>query len=116
RSEIGDFDDLAAFLSGHAEVDTHLVLPASTKVADLKRIQEDYEVFHPARIIFTRLDETDTYGALLALSVSSGKPISFLSTGQRIPEDLRPASRELVGQLFRLPNGVPRRSASAVAA
>jgi flagellar biosynthesis protein FlhF len=40
------------------------------------------------------LDETETFGPILSRSVRLGIPVSFLSWGQRIPEDLEPASVE----------------------
>ena len=39
------------------------------------------------------MDETGTFGPLLCEAVGSGRPISFLATGQRVPEDLEPADK-----------------------
>jgi flagellar biosynthesis protein FlhF len=83
---------LARFLATRADIDTQLVLSASTKSSDLRRIADGFEVFAPHRLIFTRLDETNSYGQILSESVRTGKALSFFSTGQRIPEDLREAS------------------------
>lgn len=74
----------------------HLVLPASMRTGDLKRAAEQYEVFQPSKLLFTRLDETETFGPILNQSIRMGKPVSFLSCGQRIPEDLEPATEELI--------------------
>jgi flagellar biosynthesis protein FlhF len=52
-----------------------------------------YSVFKPAKLLFTRLDETETYGPILNEAVRTRLPISFLSTGQQIPEDLHPATK-----------------------
>jgi flagellar biosynthesis protein FlhF len=60
--------------------------------ADLSRTIDRFEGFSPSKIIFTRLDETASCGAMVSESVRTGKPISFLGTGQRIPEDLEPAT------------------------
>jgi flagellar biosynthesis protein FlhF len=86
--------DLARFLSTRTDIDTHLVLSASMKSADLTRVIDAYEVFRPRHLLFTRLDETASYGALFSEAVRTGKPVSFFATGQRIPEDLEVASRE----------------------
>jgi flagellar biosynthesis protein FlhF len=53
-------------------------------------------VFKPSKLLFTRLDETDTLGPAVSLSVRMGIPISFLSRGQRIPEDLEVATVDLM--------------------
>jgi flagellar biosynthesis protein FlhF len=106
-SEMDAFGDLARFLFGSAGVDMHLVLPASMRTCDLKRAAEQYDVFQPSKLLFTRLDETETFGPILNQSIRMGKPVSFLSCGQRIPEDLEPATQELILDLVlkRLPVG-----------
>jgi len=52
-------------------------------------------------MIFTRLDETDAYGQIFSEAVRVGRPLSFFTTGQRIPEDLREATQnELIDLVF----------------
>jgi len=100
RSEMEASEDLARLLATHAGIDTHLVLPASMRAADLRRVSEQYSVFQPSKLLFTRLDETETFGPILARSVRMGKPVSFFSRGQRIPEDLEPATLDLMLDLI----------------
>jgi flagellar biosynthesis protein FlhF len=100
RGEMDCFVDLARFLSTCRGIDTHLVLPASMRSSDLKRAAEQYDVLHPSKLLFTRLDETETFGPLLNQSIHMGKPLSFLCRGQHIPEDLAPATEELVLDLL----------------
>lgn len=96
---------LAAFLSTREDVDTHLVLPASMRSADLARVAGRYEIFRPDRLLFTKLDETGSLGGIFQEAARSGKPLSFFATGQRIPEDLETASKSrLVESML----GVPR--------
>jgi flagellar biosynthesis protein FlhF len=75
-------------------MDTHLVLPASMRAADLQRIAGQYAIFQPRKLLFTRLDETETFGPILNQSVRMGRPVSFFSHGQRIPEDLEAATSD----------------------
>ena len=96
RGEMDCVADLARFLSTYPGIDTHLVLAASMRATDLKRAAERYEVFQPSKLLFTRLDETETFGPILNQSIHTGKPVSFLSRGQRIPEDLEPATEEMI--------------------
>ncbi len=93
----GEMDeDLARFIAATPGFDTHLVLPASMRTSDLKRASDQYAAFKPSKLLFTRLDETQTFGPLLGQSVRLGIPISFLSSGQRIPEDLEAAGPDLL--------------------
>jgi flagellar biosynthesis protein FlhF len=82
----------------------HLVLSASMKAVDLAAVVDRFSIFRPRRLLFTRLDETQTFGPILNETARSGWPVSFLCSGQQIPEDLEPATRErlvslLVGEL-----------------
>ncbi len=106
RSEMDTYQDLARFLGGEAGVDTHLVLPASMRAADLNQVAAQYTVFQPKKLLFTRLDETETFGPLVSQSVRMGLPVSFLSRGQRIPEDLEAATPELIADLVLKPEPV----------
>jgi flagellar biosynthesis protein FlhF len=78
---------------------------------DLSSMLARFEAFSPAKLIFTHLDETSVLGAVVSASVRSGKAISFLGTGQQIPEDLEPATAERL-----LENVLERRTERALSA
>jgi flagellar biosynthesis protein FlhF len=113
-SEMEDGADLAKLIATHPEIDTHLVLSASMKPADLARVIDRYQIFQPNKLLFTRLDETDRYGALVSEAARRSLPISFLATGQLIPDDLEPAVKESIANKVR---GIdkPARSLGATA-
>jgi flagellar biosynthesis protein FlhF len=94
--DLADSESLAHFLATRGDIDTHLVLPASMKAADLSRIVDAFEILRPQHLLFTKLDETGTYGPIFGEAARSGKPLSFFTAGQRIPEDLEAASSERV--------------------
>ncbi|HZT37936.1 MAG TPA: hypothetical protein VFA28_08550 [Bryobacteraceae bacterium] len=98
-SDLDDAADIAEFLSSHPDIDVHLVLPASMRIADMERAFEQYRRFRPGKLIFTKLDETGSHGPLVSLPRTTGKPVSFLSGGQQIPEDLEPATRSRIAEL-----------------
>jgi len=92
--------DLARLLSSQPDTATYLVLTASMKSADLTHVAERFEIFRPSSLLFTRLDETACFGTAFSLSVRQGKPISFLGTGQEIPDDVAPATKERILSLL----------------
>jgi flagellar biosynthesis protein FlhF len=98
--DLGESAGLAHFLSTKPDVDTHLVLSSSMKSADLTRVTDSFEIFRPQRLLFTKLDETGSFGPILNEAVRTGKPLSFFTTGQRIPEDLEAASRSRLVELI----------------
>jgi flagellar biosynthesis protein FlhF len=110
----GDLEDaqgLTHFLATRGDIDTHLVLPASMKPADLSRMVDAFEIFRPRHLLFTKLDETGSFGPIFGEAARSGKPLSFFTAGQRIPEDLEPVNPERVLDLV-LHGGSQVRSAA----
>ncbi len=100
--EMEEASELARFLSHQPAIEIHLVASASMRAADLSRMVDRFGIFSPTRLIFTQMDEASTFGAVVSESVRSGKPVSFLATGQQIPDDLEPAtSSRLLEDLFR---------------
>jgi flagellar biosynthesis protein FlhF len=82
------------------EVETHLVLSATTKPRDLTEIAARYEPLHPTRLLFTKLDETSTYGPILSTLARVKRPLSYLGTGQEVPDALELATSRRVADLI----------------
>ncbi|MGI8742878.1 MAG: hypothetical protein ACR2NN_09975 [Bryobacteraceae bacterium] len=116
RHEMQESVDLAKFLARRADIDTHLVIPASLKAADMPRTIDRYEIFRPAKLLFTRTDETETYGSILNQVVRTGKPVSFLTDGQQVPEDIHAPTKESLTGLILHRRNVSQDLASSVAA
>lgn len=97
--DMDDAAEWARFFAHQPGIEVHVVAPASMRSADLSRVLDRFEIFSPAKLIFTRLDETQSSGAIISESVRTGKPVSFLASGQEVPEDLEPAT---AGRLLEL--------------
>jgi len=93
-------NQLRRFLDELPDVETHLVLSATTKPRDLADIAQRFEPLKPGRIIFTKLDETSTFGPLLSTLVRVKRPLSYLGTGQEVPQDLELATSRRVADLI----------------
>ena len=77
-----------------SEININLVLSAITKYEDLNDIYENFSVLPIDTIIFTKLDETKTYGNIFSLLLDTKKPVSYFSIGQEVPDDLMQANAE----------------------
>lgn len=91
--------ELKKVLGNRPAMEIHLVLSSTTKEEDLREIWEGFSVFPVNRLIFTKLDETSSYGTLLNLMVRSRVPVSYLASGQDVPEDIEVATLERVAGL-----------------
>ena len=102
RSQYNEFqmDELKDFLAAHPRMEKHLVVSATTKEQDAAQIIERFAPCHPDRIIFTKTDETQTVGMVLNLLADHSLPLSFLSNGQSVPDDIIPATAERLAELL----------------
>jgi len=77
-----------------AEINVSLVLSATTKYEDLCDIYKNFSILPIDTFIFTKLDETKTYGNVFSLLLDTKKPISYFSIGQEVPDDLMVANAD----------------------
>ena len=77
-----------------ASIDVNLVLSSTTKYDDLKDIYENFSILPLDTCIFTKLDETKKIGNIFSLIYDINKPISYLSIGQEVPDDLIVADKD----------------------
>jgi flagellar biosynthesis protein FlhF len=96
RGEENRLLELRRILEPLTSKEVHLVLNASTRERDLVRIIDAWKDLGVNRLAFTRLDEASTWGGLLNLLLRTRLPLSYLSTGPRIPDDLAEAPLELL--------------------
>ena len=86
-----------------SQLETALVLGASTQAGALEETVKRFAPANPASCVLTKLDEAASLGGALSALIRARLPVSYLSEGQRVPEDLRPArSLELVSAAVRL--------------
>ncbi|HCJ75701.1 MAG TPA: flagellar biosynthesis protein FlhF [Roseburia sp.] len=96
-----DMKHLIESLDEKYEKDVYLVLSATTKYRDLIEIVDNYHEISDYKIIFTKLDETSGYGSLLNIRMYSGADVSYVTTGQNVPDDIEVfQSQKIVKQLL----------------
>ena len=75
-------------VDGVVEKETYLVLSATTKYRDLISIADAYSEITDYKLIFTKLDETTTFGNLFNLNMHTGAQMSYITCGQNVPDDI----------------------------
>jgi flagellar biosynthesis protein FlhF len=69
-------------------IEKYLVMSATTKYKDLLNITDAYKDIKDFRLLFTKLDETNAYGNILNIRIHTGAPLSYITSGQAVPEDI----------------------------
>jgi flagellar biosynthesis protein FlhF len=80
--------ELSEMLGKVPESDRFLVLSVTTREEDLLNIIKTYETISDFELIFTKLDETGSFGTLLNICFLTGRHVSYVSFGQNVPEDI----------------------------
>lgn len=85
--------ELKHLLDVDMEIKVYLVMSAGTKMKDCRDIINSYDFVEDYRLLFTKLDETSTHGILLNTSYITKRPLSYLTYGQSVPDDIEPANK-----------------------
>lgn len=91
---------LLSIFPKEVETHIHLVLSVTTRGRDLEKILKHYAPVGVRKLVLTKIDETDCHGPLLTLPVVSRLPLSYLTMGQNVPDDIEPATAERVVSLI----------------
>jgi len=92
--------ELATFLSPELNIDKQLVLSATTREEELLNTIEQFSGLGITNNIFTKIDECSNLGVLLNIQIEDSNPLSYVTNGQRVPEDLVEVSQNRVAELI----------------
>lgn len=93
-------EELKIYLETAEPNEIFLVLAGTSKYNDLLDIMAAYSDFNISRLIFTKLDETSSYGPIYNLACKSKVPIAYFTNGQNIPDDIEAAEPLKLVQLM----------------
>ncbi len=102
RSQHNDFQmqELAELLDVDASIEKHLVLSATTKEKDALDIMDRFAPVKPDRLLFTKTDETESFGTVINLISRRRTPVSYLTNGQSVPDDIEAAVADNLAKLL----------------
>ncbi|PLR84229.1 flagellar biosynthesis protein FlhF [Bacillus canaveralius] len=89
-------EDLKAVVDFEKEIETFLVLSLTSKQEDMEEIYKQFSLIHIDKLIFTKTDETSSYGAMINMIDKHSTGIAFLTYGQNVPDDMKHATAEVI--------------------
>lgn len=92
--------ELRAFIDKVKTDNIHLVISCTTKNKDIDSIVNGYKTLNYNNVVITKLDETTTYGSILNILDRAKKPLSFITTGQNVPDDIKTMTSEELTKLI----------------
>jgi flagellar biosynthesis protein FlhF len=84
--------ELKMFLTEAAADEVHLVLSSVAAARTLEQTAKQFSVVGATSLILTKLDEASGLGSVLPLLRSSELPLSYLTDGQNVPDDIKIAN------------------------
>jgi flagellar biosynthesis protein FlhF len=80
-------DELARHIDGLG-IEVHLVVPAGSSPSQIDELIRRYSALTPVRLLFTKLDECGAAAELALAPARTRLPITWVTTGQAVPEDI----------------------------
>jgi len=82
------FEELKSLvLNSHAD-EFYLLIGATTGMKNCRDIIKSYGFVDNYKLLFTKIDETSSYGIILNIKELTGKPLSYVTIGQSVPDDI----------------------------
>ena len=102
RSQHNEYQmrELEEFLRINPRIEKHLVISATTKFTDARQIMNKFSQIEPDKIIFTKIDETASLGMIINLLRDKKYSLSYITTGQSVPDDIERAGAEVLATLL----------------
>jgi flagellar biosynthesis protein FlhF len=95
-------EELQRVVNFDKDMQNYLVLSLASKYKDMESIYRQFSGLPIHKVIFTKKDETTTYGAMVNLSILQAVPIAYVTNGQNVPDDIFEAKPdELVNLLIK---------------
>jgi flagellar biosynthesis protein FlhF len=95
-------DEMKNFLDNSIPIEVYLCLSATTKDRELEEILNRFRVFQISKVVFTKIDESESLGNMVNLLIRDNLQIAYFTTGQRVPEDIEVAtSAKLADMILR---------------
>lgn len=100
HKNVMQMQELKSFLDISEPTETLLVMSSTIKYKDMNEILNNYKSIDISRLIFTKLDETSTYGSIINIINKSKKALSYITTGQNVPDDIEIANSKNIANMI----------------
>lgn len=101
RGEVVEMIENVRSSGENIDVLIYLVISVTTKYKDIISICDAYKELKDYKLLFTKVDETNSLGNILNIRLYTGAPLSYITCGQNVPDDIEKADvQKLVKSLL----------------
>lgn len=84
-------EELTLLAAASKRMETTLVLSAAAQAGAIEEAVQRFAPAKPTACVLTKLDEATSLGGAVSTLIRARLPVTYVSEGQRVPEDLAPA-------------------------
>jgi len=92
--------ELTSFVRAAPDAQVSLVLSATASARTLRRSIDRFARVGFRDLVLTKLDETQGRGVILSAIAHAARPVSFLTNGQNVPDDIEAADPQRIADLL----------------
>jgi len=98
--DMSRIEELKKMMPGDMNISTHLLLNVATRESEMNKAAVNFSALNYLSYIFTKTDETERCGSIINQVMKLNLPISYITTGQKVPEDIERADKEKILKLL----------------
>ncbi|ABL01038.1 flagellar biosynthesis protein FlhF [Pelobacter propionicus] len=85
-------NEMKQFFADKIPMEVFLCLSATTKDRELTEILNCFSIFQISKVVFTKIDESESFGNMINVLMKGNLQVAYFTTGQRVPEDIEVAT------------------------
>jgi flagellar biosynthesis protein FlhF len=93
-------EELKTMLAGDLAISSHLLLSVGTMQSEIIKTAISFSPLNFQTYIFTKIDEAERFGSVINQITELKLPISYITTGQNVPEDIERANKNNILKLL----------------
>ncbi|RLB36158.1 MAG: hypothetical protein DRH11_00410 [Deltaproteobacteria bacterium] len=98
--DLSRIEELRQIIPDDLPITSHLLLSVATTELEMSKTVNNFSPLGFQSYIFTKLDESERHGSILNLLMNRNLPISYITTGQNVPEDIEEAKKDKILRLL----------------
>jgi flagellar biosynthesis protein FlhF len=98
--DMSRIEELKRMMPGDMNISTHLLLNVATRGCEMNKAAVNFSALNYLSYIFTKTDETERCGSIINQVMKLNLPISYITNGQKVPEDIEQADKEKILKLL----------------
>jgi flagellar biosynthesis protein FlhF len=98
--DMSRIEELKRMMPGDMNINTHLLLSVATTESEMNKAAVNFSALKYHSYIFTKIDETERWGSIINQVMKLNLPISYITNGQKVPEDIEQADKAKILKLL----------------